>query len=268
MVFLIFLHVCILTVDSMMISPLSEGSGVQKQVVKRKITLDMALKSVDDMYDGCTKEMHEKVGNILIEELTNEKFKNIWTASDTWAEKKLKDGGTDLTLNHFKALYAYTSVKNSNGKFYKFFTNDVRNSPEYPRDFQYRALHFLLSDAISILKQKQPVCVTTYRRTRDTFTGEKNDVFRFGSFTSSSLTTNEEKAKRYGKVGCFEIWTCFGAKLESNAVNELDEVLIPPYEMFKIDKVFPNGNANLKCNKVYKVKSAGITSYFNCKGVK
>ena len=99
--------------------------------------------------------MHERVENILIEELNNEKFYNIWTASDTWATNKLNDGGTDLTLNHFKALFAHTSFKNSYCQFYHFFMNEVRNSPEYPSGFHYRALHFFLSDAIRILKQKQ-----------------------------------------------------------------------------------------------------------------
>ena len=64
----------------------------------------MALKSVDDRYHRCPVDMHERVENILIEELNNEKFYNIWTASDTWATNKLNDGGTDLTLNNFKAL--------------------------------------------------------------------------------------------------------------------------------------------------------------------
>ena len=53
----------------------------------------------------------------------------------------------------------------------------------------------------------------------------------------------------------------------SNAVHELDEVLIPPYEKFKIVKVFPKGTDYLKCTKVYKVKSVGIESYMNCKEV-
>ncbi|XP_067106061.1 erythroblast NAD(P)(+)--arginine ADP-ribosyltransferase-like [Osmerus mordax] len=257
---LILLQVCILTVDSK-ISPHSEGSGVIKQNV---FPLDNAPKSVDDMYDGCTPKMHEKVNNYLKSELKNKTFKNIWTKSEEWANFMLKySRNKDLKLDHFKALYCYTSIKRH---FYDNFMTAVRTKgPVYTSGFRYHAMHFLLSDAIRLLKKRQQECVTTYRRTKDTFNVQDNTEIRFGSFTSSSLKRNLVK---YGKQDCFEIETCYGANLKCNeVVDDQEEVLIPPYEKFKITAIEAQKNV-LNCKKLYKLTSSGTESNFNCLAVR
>ncbi|XP_062334223.1 erythroblast NAD(P)(+)--arginine ADP-ribosyltransferase-like [Osmerus eperlanus] len=258
---LILLHVCILTVDSK-ISPHSEGSGVIQQNV---FPLDNAPESVDDMYYGCTPKMHEKVNNYLRSELKNEIFKNIWTKSEKWAEDKLKCNCNklDLKLDHFKALYCYTYNKNH---FYHNFMTAVRTKgPVYKSGFSYHAIHFLLSDAIRLLKKRQPECVTTYRRTKDTFNVKDDTEIRFGSFTSSSLKSNLVK---YGEQDCFEIMTCYGANLTCNEVTvDQEEVLIPPYEKFKIMPI-EDPKKVLNCKKLYKLTSSGIESNLNCLAVR
>ncbi|XP_062334902.1 T-cell ecto-ADP-ribosyltransferase 2-like isoform X2 [Osmerus eperlanus] len=261
---LILLHVCILTVDSMVISPLSEGSGIQKRDV---YTLDMAPNTVDDMYNGCTEDMHKVVNNYLKEELNRKKFKNIWNGDEcnTWATEKLKND-KGLTLDHFKALFVYTSKKADNNHFFYDFMKEVRaKGPEYPSGFSYNALHFFLSDAIRILKEKQPGCVITYRRTKDTYNVKVNDEIRFGFFASSSL---DRGLAKYGAQDCFQINTCYGANLKSNEVYDQGEVLIPPYEVFKVTAVELENKNVLKCEKMYILeKTSKPVSNFNCKAV-
>ena len=225
-------------------------SGVLKQ---NDIPLDMAMESVDDMYRGCALQMHKKVNNYLNSELKNKTFKNIWTKSEEWTKFKLKyRSNKDLKLDHFKALYCYTSIKQH---FYNNFVTAVRtNGPVYPRGFSYHAIHFLLSDAIRILKKSQQECFTTNRRTKDTFKVQGDTEIRFGSFTSSSLQNNLVK---YGEQDCFEIKTCYGANLKCNEVNDQEEVLIPPYEKFKITAIEHKKNV-LNCKKLYK-----LTEFWN-----
>ncbi|XP_052367853.1 LOW QUALITY PROTEIN: NAD(P)(+)--arginine ADP-ribosyltransferase 1-like [Oncorhynchus keta] len=129
----------------------------------------------------------------------------------------------------------------------------------YGKTFQYHSLHFYLTDAIHILKLSQTTCRTTYRRTAMSFNSVVDKEIRFGSFTSSyQLKT----LYTFGNVSCFEIKTCFGGNLTyySAYVNE-SEVLIPPYEVFKVTEV----QKNQWCEVVYKVESTRSQSNLNCR---
>ena len=121
----------------------------------------MADESVDDMYEGCTSEMYNKVNNYLDEELKlkSTNFKPSWDMSKAIAKAsydKRECVDEKLTLNHFYALFTYTG----NTLVYSEFTNAVRTdkkvytSLKIPK-FNFHALHFLLSDAIRLLKINQ-----------------------------------------------------------------------------------------------------------------
>ena len=74
----------------------------------------MANDSVDDMYKNCTKQMYKEVNDkYLNKELDhNSNFNSSWTdyeecVNKTYMNRDPED--KDLVLDHFKALYSYTS---------------------------------------------------------------------------------------------------------------------------------------------------------------
>ncbi|XP_073704618.1 NAD(P)(+)--arginine ADP-ribosyltransferase 1-like [Garra rufa] len=223
--------------------------------------LDMALNSVDDQYDGCTDKMADLVKNTyLLKELNNSPvFKTAWQNS---AEKFKKFRPKDkLTMNHLIAINVYTR-----NEVYGNFNRDGRSGKRNYRDKTYNwySLNFLLTDAIQILKKTQNTCYDSFRRTKVKFNEDVlNQEVRFGSFVSSSLYNSLQK---FGNVSCFKIYTCEGAKVAkySNVPDE-DEVLIPPYETFKVTDVSTKEtNKHILCDTVFTLKTAGRNSTLNC----
>ncbi|CDQ94636.1 unnamed protein product [Oncorhynchus mykiss] len=255
-----FFQAWTLGVDSKMVHLRQPG-------LSSSITLDMVPNSVDDMYKGCIKEMGKKVKEYLPNETnTGGIFEQAWTKAETCASNKYKSVNNKLhklSYNHIRAICAYTGGQI---EIYPVFNEAVRTSRyEYTTSFQFHSLHFLLTDAIRILKLKQNTCHTTYRRTNMEFSGEVNKEIRFGLFASSSFLKN---LTHFGEKSCFEIETCFGADLKSfpSLGNYEKEVLIPPYEVFKVTAVLKKENdKNLWCDVVYKLKSIKTLSNLNCK---
>ncbi|KAM9399067.1 NAD(P)(+)--arginine ADP-ribosyltransferase 1-like [Salvelinus alpinus] len=239
------------------------------------ISLDMVPNSVDDKYQNCTEKMYKKVQE---EYLPNENsnvgiFKEAWMKAEGCSKTLMKRFQKDkskynskdrLTHDHIKAICAYSGGQT---QIYPVFNQAVRtNRTEYTTSFQFHTLHFLLTDAIRLLKLNQKTCHTTYRRTKVEFDGKVNKVIRFGFFASSSFLKN---LTHFGEESCFEIKTCFGAYLKSfpKMGNREKEVLIPPYEMFKVTAVLKKENdKNLWCDVVYKLTSIKPSkSNLNCK---
>ncbi|XP_039660138.1 ecto-ADP-ribosyltransferase 5-like [Perca fluviatilis] len=240
------------------------GAGTMGDSV---LPLDMAENSVDDMYDGCKKEMKKRVTKDLeIEKEADKVFKKIWETSEKnkhifkWIPKV-------LTQKQIVAIssYTYVGIKTENGlkNVYGNLNTAVRTQgPEYNTAFGYHALHFLLTTAIQAKRVKQ--CLTVYRRVNVSFSQDvQNKSFRFGSFTSASLN-DYLNAAIFGDKSCFEIVTCMGAKISSySSVPKEREVLIPPYEVFKVVDI-TRPTTKLPCEVVYKVKSTGYVSKLNC----
>ncbi|XP_041789907.1 NAD(P)(+)--arginine ADP-ribosyltransferase 2-like [Chelmon rostratus] len=253
---LCFLLCWMLPVDSMAINPTVRDAVPSKP-------LSMVEDSVDDMYFGCKDAMMEKVKNKYIkEEKDRIPFAEAWSEAERCAEEKLKHTKhMALTKDHIKAICAYTS-----DKLYKPFNAAVRTEKSiYGSLFQFHSLHFLLTSAIQILNSKYH-CHTTYRRTSLRFTGEVHQIIRFGTFASSSYRTDLTK---FGNETCFKIKTCSGASLKSYSMyKDEEEVLIPPYETFKITEII-NGKVNIQglndCKVIYVLESAGGRSILNCK---
>uniref|UniRef100_A0A672NHZ9 NAD(P)(+)--arginine ADP-ribosyltransferase n=1 Tax=Sinocyclocheilus grahami TaxID=75366 RepID=A0A672NHZ9_SINGR len=194
--------------------------------------LDMALDSVDDQYDGCTREMTQLVETrFLKKELNNSRnnFKIAWQEG----EKNIKEPENNLTRNHSIAIYVYTG-----DKVFSDFNNETRYGKQnYTTEtYKWYSLHFLLTEAIQILKKTQNACYDTYRGTKFRY-NFLNTKVRFGSFASS--TFNRNKTKFFGTVSCFEINTCEGAEVTKySKLSHEREVLIPPYETFKVTACF------------------------------
>uniref|UniRef100_A0A8C1CIT2 NAD(P)(+)--arginine ADP-ribosyltransferase n=2 Tax=Cyprinus carpio TaxID=7962 RepID=A0A8C1CIT2_CYPCA len=222
---------------------------------------NMALNSVDDQYDGCTEEMaHLVMTEYLQKELNNSAaFKMAWQE----AENNTSAPEDDLTENHLIAIYVYTDKE-----VYREFNNAVRREKEKYKNMTYPwfSLHFLLTEAIQLLKKTQEGCKSTYRGTDVEFDRDVlNAEVRFGSFTSSSL--NRTVAEGFGNVFCFEIYTCEGAEVANySKFPDEDEVLIPPYETFKVTAVRNRTDQNdLWCETVFTLESSGKISDLNCR---
>lgn len=236
--------------------------------------LDLAPNSVDDMYDGCKKQSEDRVREKYLQnELNNDiNFRLAWREAEQydnkkWKRKKGKRPPTSLGKEQSMAIYVYTLDK---PKVYQDFNNAVRTQgPEYKTTFRYHALHFFLTDALQTLNTRKPEgerCLTVYRRVDRYFSQDVlNKPIRFGSFTSSSLGSYPNV--RFGTKSCFKIVTCFGAEISLySKLGEAErEVLIPPYEVFKVTNLEKSpGQKNLSCEVVYEVKSTHTTSNLNC----
>ncbi|XP_062399790.1 NAD(P)(+)--arginine ADP-ribosyltransferase 1-like [Sardina pilchardus] len=237
------------------------------------LPLDMAENSVDDQYDGCQEEMTSLIQiTYLKQELMNisTNFNNAWKkGTDFCSSKHQKFTSDNLTWNHCIALHAYTLDKNTPAKIFDVFNNATRaGRPNYiNRTYGWYSLHFFLTVALQRLKAGQMFCKLTYRGTNSKFE-IRNTEIRLNTFTSSSI--NRAVAQEFGKVSCFKIKTCHGVSIQdySRFPNE-GEVLIPPYETFKVTAVKKkSANPSLWCETVYELYSTGTRSNQQCELVK
>ncbi|XP_073702664.1 ecto-ADP-ribosyltransferase 5-like [Garra rufa] len=226
--------------------------------------LNMSLTSVDDQYDGCREEMINlvKTEHLQKERSASAEFNEAWQEG----EKRAKKPDYNLTRNHSIAIYVYT--KHSCNIFCDFNSATRTEKQKYIEGtFKWYSLHFLLTDAIQILKKTQTTChSTTYRGTNVTF--EKintNTEIRLGSFTSSSF--NMSVARGFGNVSCFEIQTCEGVDITKYSKHQNQkEVLIPPYEIFTVTAVkTKEHDKDLWCETVFVLNSSGEKSFLKCR---
>ncbi|KAI3352992.1 hypothetical protein L3Q82_019565 [Scortum barcoo] len=244
--------------------------------LKNQIPLDLAPNTVDDMYAGCKDKMEHRVRTeyLLNEKNVDKNFTLAWAEAEKyynkkWKRKKGKQPATSLGKEQIMAIYVYTLDK---PKIYLNFNNAVRTQKQkYKTMFRYHALHFFLTDALQTLNARKPEaerCLTGYRRVDTCFRQDVlNKAIRFGSFTSSSMGWYPS-AERFGDKSCFEIVTCSGADVSLySKLGEMErEVLIPPYEVFKVTKIERRSDQkSLPCEVVYKLKSIRKTlSNLNC----
>ncbi len=221
--------------------------------------LDMAPNSVDDQYRYCRNRMAKLVETTLLPaELRNsEEFNKAWQKGklNSMAPKD------KLSKNHLIAIYVYTDYL-----YAQFNMADRNDRKKYiDRTHKWYSLHFLLTEAIQILNSQKSKCHLTYRGVNRKFnTNVLNTEVRFGSFTSSSF--NKKVSQSFSNKSCFEIKTCYGAVLTkySKFPGE-EELLIPPYEKFKVIEVKTKSTHKyIECETVFVLKSSGVRSYLNC----
>ncbi|XP_077060431.1 NAD(P)(+)--arginine ADP-ribosyltransferase 2-like [Siphateles boraxobius] len=225
------------------------------------ISLDKAKNSVDDQYYGCRKSMSHLVETkYLKEEFKNtHKFKNAWKEGEkVISRRKIL---CKLKRKHKIAIYVYTA-----DAVYDIFNKDTRNGKQnfIGMTYKWYSLHFLLTEAIHILKKKQNRCFDTFRGSHADFNGRVFTDIRFSSFASSSL--NQNKAKQFGTKTCFVIRTCEGANVTKYSwLPGEEEVLIPPFEKFNVTEVKTRTDQpDLWCETVFVLNSTGIRSDLNC----
>ncbi|XP_057202993.1 ecto-ADP-ribosyltransferase 5-like [Triplophysa rosa] len=220
--------------------------------------LDMAPDSVDDKFDGCSKNMTRQVETQYLNKEISANISGFGTAWENGTEKT--PGGKDnLTRNHLIAIHVYTGIHVHNQ-----FNNASRAGNQAYKNltFGWYSLHFWLTEAVQILKKTQQGCKITYRGTKAEFKASNKEI-RFGSFTSSSLDQNVTKG--FGNLSCFEIYTCHGADVTKYSQYPHEkEVLIPPYEKFNITDIKKRDQEDVWCKTVYMLNSSGIESNLNC----
>uniref|UniRef100_UPI003AAE54E5 T-cell ecto-ADP-ribosyltransferase 2-like n=1 Tax=Centroberyx gerrardi TaxID=166262 RepID=UPI003AAE54E5 len=236
-----------------------------EQPVQRSETealpLDMATDSIDDMYDGCRSEAAAMIDQLgVFEWHVNKMFSIAWALVE---KKAKKPAHKDLGEDHATVIYMHTDVK-IKGIQQEFSKAVKTGKHEYrPYRFKYHYYYFYLTDAVQVLRRNQTSCRTTYHRTGRHF--NQNVVhkeMRFGAFTLTA--SSKDSFGFFGDVSCFEIYTCFGAEVTYySAIDQEGQVLIPPYEAFRITDVLTD---NQWCDVVYKLQSTKIPrSDLNCK---
>uniref|UniRef100_A0A8C3QMT7 NAD(P)(+)--arginine ADP-ribosyltransferase n=1 Tax=Cyanoderma ruficeps TaxID=181631 RepID=A0A8C3QMT7_9PASS len=227
------------------------------------VPLDMAKNSFDDQYLTCSAKMSEKFPELQGSDfLWNEKFKENWTkATDEW--KKRGSISSHLTQDQAIALMAYTM---GHIKLYAAFNAAVReggkSSQKYRNEFHFKSLHFLLTRALQTLRRPKD-CKNVFRGvTGVKFNVAPTEEVRFGQFASTSL--NETLAQSYGKDTVFKVYTCHGVDIHKFSYNQDEqEVLIPPFETFKVNAVHNEGNT-----MHIELHSTGNFSNYDCEWLK
>lgn len=219
----------------------------------------MATDSIDDMYDGCRSEAASTIDLFgVFEWHFNRNFSFAWALAERGAKKSAH---RRLKEDHAIVMYMYTKMKHIQQVFNKAVKTGKHNYSTHGFKFHY--FYFYLTDAIQVLHHNQTSCRTTYHRTWKQFNNNViNTNMRFGAFTLTAST--KQSFDFNGNVSCFEIDTCFGADVTYySASNQMGQVLIPPYEVFKITDVLTN---DPWCDVVYKLQSTKIPrTDLNCK---
>ncbi|XP_074006560.1 erythroblast NAD(P)(+)--arginine ADP-ribosyltransferase-like [Numenius arquata] len=228
--------------------------------------MDMAPTSFDDQYQGCSPKMDKELGKLHHMELKkNSVYAKYWPHATAEWQKRAgyvpKPPG--MRAEHAVALMAYTLP----GSLYQTFNVAVREAGrsrnQYLYKFYFKTLHFLLTQALKILRNAQPYCYNVYRGIQGIhFTAKPHDLVRFGQFASSTFL--KAKAAQFGQDTFFSVYTCYGVPIRhfSYYPNE-EEVLIPPYERFVVTNITYYGKRTY-----IQLRSKGTYSKYNCEWVK
>ncbi|XP_066846201.1 NAD(P)(+)--arginine ADP-ribosyltransferase 2 [Anser cygnoides] len=228
----------------------------------KKVAMDMAQNSFDDQYWGCRYKMEEK-----LKEVNRTEFQNK-TYADTWgrAVKKWQSlwGNSNqpqvLRQEQAVAVLAYTAREGLYKQFNAAVRKGGRSCKYYLQSFPFKTLHFLLTQALRTLRDAQGHrCYHVYRGIKGIrFTAHLQQTVRFGQFTSTSL--KKKVAQSFGQDTFFFVYTCYGVPIKPFSFYPAEnEVLIPPFEVFKVTNVtrYTNGN-------VIHLRSHAACSTYNC----
>ncbi|NXP95415.1 NARE ribosyltransferase, partial [Passerina amoena] len=231
-----------------------------------EVTLDMAQGSFDDQYKGCAPAMNAKLPALNRSDFEqNSLFAQAWpNATAEWQSRRSPVSPLSSPAQAI-ALMAYTM---NELKLYKKFNDAVRvagnSSQEYRDNFHFKTLHFLLTQALVTLRQAPTgQCHNVYRGVSDyRFKAKPGDIVRFGQFSSASQS--EITAETYGNATVFQVYTCHGAEISNfSKYPHEKEVLIPPFETFKVIKVSQEGE-----RARIQLRSNGTFSKYNCEWLK
>ena len=228
--------------------------------------MDMAPNAVDDMFDGCKDKMKTKVEKEFLpkEKSRNSLFREAWEEAEQVYNTKWKRE-TVIAKEQFMAIYVYNFGK-------KQICQDIKMAIQtqhcnYTSTFSYHSMSYYLTDALQNLNAPGPDkgrCFIVYHRVDQYFSQNVlGKEIRFGYFTATSLRNYAAPPGKTSK-SCFVIETCYGADI-SMFGNADKEVLIPPYEVFKVTAIKRRcQDPSLDCDVLYELKSTGTLSNLNC----
>uniref|UniRef100_A0A3P9AL59 NAD(P)(+)--arginine ADP-ribosyltransferase n=1 Tax=Esox lucius TaxID=8010 RepID=A0A3P9AL59_ESOLU len=226
-------------------------------VTSQEKKMDMAPNAVDDQYIECRDEMLKKVQGVLEKEQ-----KDSPEDYNTWAEsQKCTQTIPGGVKEHTAALVFYG---NKGHRFEKKFNNAVAtlgaNFSVY-ESFQFKSLHFLLMDAMRLLKTGK--CKTVFHGSEQKYTAQVGSEVRFGTFTSASDQMTAEKEKAISESGTlFNITSCTAVNIEKYAcIPEWIEMLVSPAEVFKVVEVKVSGRVNEKHTEIVLTSSRNVSNH-------
>uniref|UniRef100_A0A8C3UNX3 NAD(P)(+)--arginine ADP-ribosyltransferase n=1 Tax=Catharus ustulatus TaxID=91951 RepID=A0A8C3UNX3_CATUS len=195
--------------------------------------LDMAPDSFDDQYQGCGPDMKVELPTLNHSEFqNNSQFAELWNQTrETW----WREGSRVSPLSSSDQAIAITAgtMLYWGGKF-----------NEYRDNFHFKTLHFLLTDALTTLRDayKEQQCHSVFWGMDYTrYKAKPGDIIRFGQFVL--LSVSKSVAELFGNTTFFKVQTCHGADIKAFArFPSLHDVLIPPFEKFKVTKVIEKGD--------------------------
>ncbi|NXU99828.1 NARE ribosyltransferase, partial [Cettia cetti] len=229
-------------------------------VAIKVVPLDMALDSFDDQYRGCGPAMTAALPALNRSEFQkNPLFARVWPK----AVAKWRSRGSPVSPLSSPVL-AIALMAYSMNDVYLPFNAAVRvagrSRQEYRKNFHFKTLHFLLTQALVALRHAQNgQCRQVFRGVRDTnFSAQPGQRVRFGKFTSTSQ--RREVAQKFGTDTIFQVLTCHGVAIRAFSMYPMEEeVLIPPFETFQVTRVIWDG----KRSWIW-LRSTGTFSKYNC----
>ncbi|XP_068534497.1 uncharacterized protein [Anas acuta] len=241
---------------------LVNATGSRRDV--RAITeevMDMAWDSFDDQYQGCSHMMEEKLKTVNRTEFQNKTYADTWRrAAERWQKQWGNSNPQVLPQEQAVAVLAYTHRADLYKQFNTLVREGGRSREHYLESFPFKTLHFLLTEAVHTLQKTQsPKCNSVYRGIKDIrFTAQLQQTVRFGQFTSTSR--QKMVAESFGQDTFFFVYTCYGVPIKHFSFFPTeDEVLIPPYEVFRVTKFNRDRRGN-----VIHLRSHGVRSNYNC----
>lgn len=197
------------------------------------------------MFDDCRSE-----ATVVDDKASVQTWNTGTNYSEAWsnAEQKAREAAHNyMTKRHSAALYTYTT--NVLQPLEQVATAGDQTGKQLRERFDSHSLHFYLSEAIQILRHSQVSCLSTYYTTETRLNlNNSNRPVRFSTFI---LAPNGRYPTK--NATCFEVHTCFGANITHySALKQNDQVLIPPYELFKVTNIQTDAQ---RCKVVYRLES-------------
>ncbi|XP_039582354.1 erythroblast NAD(P)(+)--arginine ADP-ribosyltransferase-like [Passer montanus] len=179
------------------------------------VPLDMALDSFDDQYWGCSHAMNVALPALHNSEYQlNPHFAWSWFHADAQWHKRGSPVSSLVSPWQAVAVMAYTMMY-----LYKEFNVAVsvagRSHQEYQNKFQFKMLHFLLTEDLVMLRHAQNgQCHHVFLGVRDVqFQAWRGQRVRFGQFTSASLS--KETTQKYGTDTIIEVHMCHSMDIQA-----------------------------------------------------
>ncbi|KAJ8001075.1 hypothetical protein DPEC_G00187450 [Dallia pectoralis] len=247
-------------------------SGQQCQCKCEEERVNRERRSVDDRYTKCRMEMMVNItsGDLLTRELQANPF-----FSDAWLQaERCNTTMANLTKLHITALIVYT---NQNRTFPEMFDTDtLALGPDvnsYRLYFLYKSFHFLLTDALRLLRAQNKLelgqdatnCLLVYTESRGWGELQRGlgDHVRIGHFILAST-------RRYSSSFDLIIQTCHGTLLPRFTKRHCRSysgfnVLVPPYELFRVAAVKKKpSKVTSGVKRDFYLESIGTINTLNC----